>query len=65
MEGIKELRCRGRLQARIVDKTTIEVKCSSRLCGAGAGAVILHRFDTNTGELKATLRFRDPVGEKR
>lgn len=37
----------------------MELKCSSRFCGAKAGVVVLHRFSTGTGEILGTSRFRD------
>lgn len=57
-----ELRCQAKLHARLGDHT-IEVKCSSRWCGAKHGTVVLHKFDASSGELVETLRFRDPVKE--
>lgn len=56
----KVVRCQGKRQALLIDDCTWEVKCDSRVCGAGPGKVVLHRFDVHTGELLETLRFRDP-----
>jgi hypothetical protein len=36
----------------------IEVKCGSKSCGAGPGVVVLHRFDSTTGEVLGTTRYR-------
>jgi hypothetical protein len=36
----------------------IEVKCRSARCGAKPGVVVLHRFNTATGEVAATNRYR-------
>lgn len=56
-----ELRCAGKLQAKLLDDgDIIEIKCDSRVCGAGRGVVVLHQFNLVTGEVK-TLRFRDPA----
>jgi len=56
-----ELRCDNKKFAELADDGYIEVKCSSRFCGAAPGVVVLHRFDPLTGELITTKRFRDPV----
>lgn len=42
----------------------LEVKCRSRRCGHEAGAVVLHRFDLETGNIQGTLKFKDPVTRK-
>lgn len=54
-----ELRCRSKLHG-VLDKGLVEVKCRSKWCGAGPGRVVLHRFDTSTGELVETKQFKDP-----
>lgn len=59
-----ELRCDNDILFGIVDGRTIEVKCRSRRCGHEAGAVVLHRFDLETGELQGTRKFKDPAKEK-
>jgi hypothetical protein len=57
------LRCSSKKHAEVINDHTIEVKCSSRFCGAGRGVVILHRFDLTTG--KSTTRiYRDPIKKK-
>lgn len=63
--GADELRCNGKLQAKVLDQgDVIEIKCDSRVCGARRGVVVLHQFNLLTGEAK-TLRFRDPIVERR
>ncbi len=60
---MKDIRCPGKLAGRLGDylgRVAWEIKCSSRVCGAGTGVVVLHRFDANTGELLDTRRFREP-----
>lgn len=56
------MRCEYKLLG-IINKPAIggivELKCSSRFCGAKAGVVVLHRFSTETGKLLGTSRFRD------
>jgi len=57
-----DMRCEHKLLAIIVTPAPggeIELKCSSRFCGAGAGVVVLHRFSTENGDLIGTSRFRD------
>ena len=58
-----DLRCPGKKQAALVGDL-IEVKCDSRICGAGRGVVVLHRFHPVSGELVETKRFRDPMNTK-
>jgi len=55
-----ELRCDNKKFGELTDDGYIEVKCSSKFCGA-PGTVVLHRFDPLTGKLIITKRFRDPV----
>lgn len=57
-----ELRCPnhqlfGRLDT---DEKTVEVMCRNKLCGYGPGKVVLHYFDSNTGEFIKTETFYDP-----
>lgn len=56
---MSEMRCETKLHAILVDGE-LEVKCSSKFCGAAAGIVILHRFDLNTGQLLRTLKYKTP-----
>lgn len=53
-------RCSSRIAFRVEDGL-IEVKCSSKLCGAGRGKVILHYFDTKTYRLIRTEAYRNPT----
>lgn len=55
-----ELRCDHKLQGLMLDATTLEVACSSRLCGAGSGIVIRHRFNIETGDFLSTHKYRNP-----
>lgn len=56
-----DLRCNMLKHAELIEPGVIEVKCRSARCGAGPGVVVLHRFDTNNGELLATTRrFKEP-----
>lgn len=54
-----DLRCPAKKHAEL-DDGLVEIKCSSRWCGAGPGVVVIHRFDSTTGELRETLQFKDP-----
>lgn len=54
-----ELRCNSKKHAELVDGM-IEVKCNSRFCGAFPGIVVLHRYDTGSGELVETKKYKDP-----
>jgi hypothetical protein len=59
-----DLRCDAKKHGEI-NETFVEVKCSSRFCGAAPGVVVIHRFDATTGELAETRRFKDPVRKER
>lgn len=61
MTGAPVIRCRGKPHARLVAPGIWEVKCDSRVCGAGNGVIVLHRFATADGSLLETLRFKDPM----
>jgi hypothetical protein len=56
---VTDLRCPAKLHG-VLDNGVVEVKCSSRFCGAGQGVVVIHRFDGRTGDLVETLQFKDP-----
>lgn len=59
----KELRCSNKKHAEVIEPGVggiIEVKCDSKFCGAGAGAVILHRFEVSTQNLIETRYYKDP-----
>jgi hypothetical protein len=60
-----ELRCDNKILFAILDDGVIKVKCRSKRCGAGPGAVIVHRFDGTTGTLLGTDRYRDPAFDER
>lgn len=52
-----ELRCKT--LHGIVEGDVLEVKCSSRVCGAGPGRVVLHRFNVKTGQY-STHQYKTP-----
>jgi len=54
-----ELRCSSKKFGEVVDDHTIEIKCSSRFCGARPGVVVIHRFDI-LNRTTTTQRFKDP-----
>lgn len=59
-----QLRCRSKLQGiiKVVSgKRLLEVRCKDKWCAErGAGVVVLHYFNVDTGELDHTKKFRDP-----
>lgn len=59
-----DLRCASKKHGEL-DESHVEIKCDSRFCGAGRGVVVIHRFDAHTGELRETLRFKDPIRKER
>ena len=59
-----DLSCKSKKHAILISPGIIEVKCSSRFCGAGAGVVVLHRFDASTGALVGTTRYKTPLTTK-
>lgn len=55
-----QLRCgSGTLFAEVVETSVIEVRCRNRRCGYEPGVLVLHKFDTNTGVVLGTSRYRD------
>lgn len=58
--GMTELRCDNKKHGELVEGI-LEIKCSSRFCGAGTGVVIIHCWDVSTGERLADRKFADPV----
>jgi hypothetical protein len=59
-----ELRCPSKKHGEL-SASVVEIKCSSRFCGAGQGVVVIHRFDASTAELVETLKFKDPVRKEK
>jgi hypothetical protein len=53
-----ELRCHNKLHGVISDGL-LEFKCGSSFCGAGAGVVVIHKFDPISGRLVDTKRYKD------
>lgn len=43
----------------------VEIKCTSALCGARTGVVVIHRWDALTGERLDDKRFASPVATAR
>lgn len=57
-----DLRCSGnKLHGRILEGKVFEVACRSRFCGWRSGAIILHRFSMESGELIDTIQFKQPI----
>lgn len=56
-----ELRCGKRLHGVLTDDGVLEVSCRSALCGHVDGAVVIHRFDVETGQLLDTRKYKDPA----
>ncbi len=54
-----ELRCDKRLHGVLNDDGVLEVSCRSALCGHRDGIVVIHKFDTVTGELLETKFYKD------
>lgn len=52
------LRCSSKLHGVVLDGHVLQVKCSSRFCGAAPGVVVMHYFDLKTGE-QHTSAFKD------
>lgn len=59
-----ELRCGNGIKFGDLVDGVLEVKCRSSRCGHRSGSVILHRFDTLTGELLESRQFKDPAYRK-
>lgn len=57
-----DLRCEFIKHAELISPGVIEFKCRSKKCGHGPGIVVIHKFDTITGEMLSTKRFKDPEG---
>lgn len=56
-----ELRCGKRLHGVLTNDGVLEVACRSALCGHEPGVLVIHRFNTDTGELIDTKRYKDAV----
>lgn len=54
-----ELRCDAKKHGELDHEGHLEVKCSSRFCGAASGVVVIHRFDLETGDLVETNRYKE------
>jgi hypothetical protein len=65
-----QLRCRSKLQGILKDypdgKRLLEVRCKDKWCAdRGAGIVVLHYFNVETGELDHTKKFREPPNRRK
>lgn len=58
-EAAVDIRCENKKHGELTDDGLVEVKCSSRFCGAAPGVVVLHTFDAQTGKLVQTRVFRN------
>lgn len=60
-----QLRCRSKLHGikKVVNGIDcFEIRCKEKWCAErGAGLVVLHYFNVDTGELVQTKKFRDPT----
>lgn len=57
-----ELRCdNGILHGTIRKDSEIEFRCRSKRCGHESGVIVIHTFNTKTGELVKTNIFADPI----
>lgn len=54
------MRCASGILHGVVEGDVIEVSCKSNLCGKRKGVLVLHRFNTQTGELISTSIFKQP-----
>ena len=63
-----DLRCPHRKFGVLVQPSVtpglVEMSCPSRWCGKAPGVVVIHRFNTATGQLVSTRSFKEPVKEK-
>jgi hypothetical protein len=59
-----ELRCGSKKFGELLDDDVIEIKCSSKFCGAGPGVIVLHQFDRQ-GKLIETRKLADPPSIER
>lgn len=55
----RELRCDAKKHGELDDEGHLEVKCSSRFCGAKPGTIVLHKFDLETGQLVSTHQYKE------
>lgn len=57
----KEVRCRSRILGIVTENgSLLEIKCSSKLCGAAKGVVVFHYIELSTMNVVETKRFKDP-----
>jgi hypothetical protein len=54
-----DLRCPSKKHGSVIGKDVVEVKCNSRFCGARRGVIVLHRFNTVSGDLLDTKRYKE------
>lgn len=58
-----DVRCANKKHGEVVGDNLFEIKCDSRFCGAVPGVTVLHQFNTQTGDLVSTRRFKNPRKE--
>jgi hypothetical protein len=58
-----ELRCDSKILHGILEEEFVEVACKSGRCGKRSGVVVLHKFNTKTGQLVSTRLFKEPEPE--
>lgn len=63
MAGV-ELRCPNKILHGVLGPGWIEQKCRSARCGAKPGVVVIHRFDTASGDLLETKLYKDPTNRE-
>jgi len=61
-----DLACPHRARHAVLypEEHLVEIKCDRKFCGAGPGRVVLHRWNTQTGEPLETLRLSEPPRRK-
>lgn len=54
-----DLRCENGIKFGEAHDGIVEFKCRSTRCGHAPGVIVIHQFDSGTGELLKTQRFQD------
>ena len=60
-----EMRCDHKLHGVVVEDGIVEVKCGSSLGGSKPGVVVIHRFNSQSGELVETRKYKDTPNIKK
>lgn len=61
---MRDLRCDSKKFGEVIDDHTVEIKCSSRWCGARRDVVVIHRWDLREGKME-TRKYKNPPSNKR